>query len=71
MREKWGESEPALDYTAGLICGLMGYAALPEGSFDDPTCDVRTPFTGRGESSSSGVSASTIVEEDEGDFRTF
>lgn len=46
-RTNWRESEPAIDYSAGLICSLMGYAALPDGSFDDPTCDVRTPLTGR------------------------
>lgn len=60
MRSNWGESEPALDYTGGLICALMGYAALPDGTFDDPSCDVRTPFTGRDASPSSG----TIFEED-------
>lgn len=44
-RRRWRESEPALDTTGGIICALMGYAALPEGSFD--SCpETRTVFTG-------------------------
>ena len=60
-RTNWGESEAALDYTAGLICGLMGYAALPDGTFNDAACDVRSPFTGRAASTSS----LTVFEEDD------
>lgn len=61
-RKKWQESEPALDYTAGLICSLMGYAALPDGAFDDPDCDVRTPFTGR-TAAAPGAGASDAIFE--------
>lgn len=44
-RAFWPESEPGIDFTASMVCALMGYAALPENSFS--TCNVRTPFTGR------------------------
>lgn len=44
-RRRWRESEPALDTTGGMICALMGYAALPEGAFDDCP-DTRSAFTG-------------------------
>lgn len=44
-RRDWRETEPAVDYTGGLICAMMGYAVQPEGAYDG--CTARGPFTGR------------------------
>lgn len=44
-RDLWFEAEPALDYSASMICALAGYASL-QGPIAN--CAVRTPMTGRG-----------------------
>ena len=43
-RHLWYEAEPAVDYSASIICALAGYASL-QGPITD--CAVRTPLTGR------------------------
>lgn len=44
-RWRWLESEPAIDYTAGVTCALMAYASMPDSVFQG--CTARSPFTGR------------------------
>lgn len=44
-RDLWFEAEPALDYSASMICALAGYASL-QGPITN--CDVRGPLSGRG-----------------------
>jgi hypothetical protein len=46
-RTIWKESEPAVDYTASTLCAVLGYAAMPEGSFAHCSPSVRTVFTDR------------------------
>ena len=56
-RNLWFEAEPAVDYSASIICALAGYASL-EGPISD--CAVRTPLTGRGGDTSNLLSLSLI-----------
>jgi Glycosyl hydrolase family 9 len=45
-RDKYEEAEPAVDYSASVLCAFGGYADVPDGGFDHCT-GVRTPQTGR------------------------
>eukprot|EP00892_Ulva_mutabilis_P000079 jgi/Ulvmu1/10071/UM006_0018.1 len=44
-RLRWQASEPAIDYTASLVCSLMSYAEMPDSLFSG--CSARSPFIGR------------------------
>ena len=46
VRLNFDESEPAIDYAAGVVCAFGAYAAQPSGAYDH-CVDVRGPFTGR------------------------
>lgn len=46
VRLNYDESEPALDYAAGVVCAFGAFAAQPSGAFEHCK-DVRGPFTGR------------------------
>jgi hypothetical protein len=46
-RTLFKESEPAVDYTASLMCATLGYASLPDEAFDHCNKAFRSPFTGR------------------------
>ena len=56
-RHLWYEAEPAVDYSASIICALAGYASL-QGPITD--CAVRTPLTGRAGDTSNLLSSGEL-----------
>ena len=45
VKSNYQEGEAAIDYSASVLCGFAGYAALPEAAFSH--CARRSPFAGR------------------------